>query len=54
MIKEKYQEKLQSHYEDKQFHIVAKVFKGLSGQKVITPSKEFMRYGESTSHSNIF
>ncbi|MCJ1354565.1 MAG: FACT complex subunit [Icmadophila ericetorum] len=48
MIKEKYQEKLQSHYEDKQFHIVAKVFKGLSGQKVITPSKEFMSHHEQT------
>jgi structure-specific recognition protein 1 len=44
MIKEKYEGRLQPHYEQSQHSIVAQVFRGLSGRKLVTPSKDFVRY----------
>ena len=48
-----YKGKLQAHYEQPQHSIVAQVFRGLAGKKVVTPSKEFVRYAPlfSTHHS---
>ena len=43
MIEEKYKGKLQPHYEQPQHSIVAQVFRGLAGKKLITPSKDFIR-----------
>ena len=43
-MEEKYKGKLQLHYEQAQHSIVAQVFRGLAGKKVVTPSKEFIRY----------
>lgn len=44
MIKEKYEGRLQPHYEQSQHSIVAQVFRGLAGKKLVTPSKDFVRY----------
>lgn len=43
MINSKYAGKLQSHYEAPVHAVVAQVFRSLSGKKVVTPSKEFVR-----------
>ena len=43
----KYKDKLEGHYEAPLHHVITRVFKGLSGKKVITPSKEF------SSHHNL-
>ena len=32
------------HYESPQHHVVAQVFHGLAGKKVLKPSKDFARY----------
>ena len=49
MMSEKYQGKLMAHYEAPQHSIVAQVFRGLAGKKVVTPSKDFVRYVISSS-----
>jgi structure-specific recognition protein 1 len=46
-IETKYKDKLQPHYEAPVHHVLAKVFKGLSGKKIIMPSKDF------SSHHNM-
>lgn len=43
----KYKGKLLSHYEAPVHSVVSQVFRGLSGKKVITPSKDFVRYVQS-------
>jgi structure-specific recognition protein 1 len=43
----KYKDKLEGHYEAPLHHVITRVFKGLSGKKVITPSKDF------SSHHNL-
>ena len=43
-MSEKYKGKLMPHYEAPQHSIVAQVFRGLAGKKVVTPSKDFVRY----------
>ena len=43
MIEENYKGKLQAHYLQPQHSIVAQVFRGLAGKKVVTPSKDFSR-----------
>jgi structure-specific recognition protein 1 len=40
-INEKYQGKLQGHYEASQHHIVSEVLSGLAGKKIVAPSKAF-------------
>ncbi|KAK5946790.1 FACT complex subunit [Knufia obscura] len=47
LLETKYKDKLDSHYEAPIHHVIAKVFKGLSGKKIIMPSKDF------TSHHNM-
>ena len=44
LLEGKYKGKLSSHYESPQHSVVAQVFRGLAGKKVITPSKDFVRY----------
>ena len=43
LLEEKYKGKLAAHYESPQHSVVAQVFRGLAGKKVITPSKDFVR-----------
>ena len=40
----KYKDKLDTHYEAPIHHVIAKVFKGLSGKKIIMPSKDFVSH----------
>ncbi|KAK5078710.1 FACT complex subunit [Lithohypha guttulata] len=47
LLETKYKDKLDGHYEAPIHHVIAKVFKGLSGKKIIMPSKDF------TSHHNM-
>lgn len=44
LLEGKYKGKLLSHYESPQHSVVAQVFRGLSGKKVVTPSKDFVRH----------
>jgi structure-specific recognition protein 1 len=48
MIEEKYKGKLQPHYEQPQHSIVAQVFRGLSGKRLITPSKDFLSHHQQS------
>ncbi|MCJ1292384.1 FACT complex subunit [Xylographa carneopallida] len=48
MIEEKYKGKLQAHYEQPQHSIVAQVFRGLAGKKLITPSKDFVSHHQQS------
>ncbi|KAJ5099322.1 FACT complex subunit pob3 [Penicillium argentinense] len=41
LLQNNYKDKLQSHYEEPIHQVVTKVFRGLSGKKVIMPSKDF-------------
>ncbi|OCT46116.1 FACT complex subunit pob3 [Cladophialophora carrionii] len=44
MLETKYKDKLDAHYEAPIHHVIAKVFKGLSGKKIIMPSKDFVSH----------
>ena len=44
---EKYKGKLQAHYEEPAHKVVAVLFRGLAGKRVVTPSKDFARYVKS-------
>ncbi|MCJ1243118.1 FACT complex subunit [Trapelia coarctata] len=48
MIKEKYEGRLQPHYEQAQHSIVAQVFRGLAGKKLVTPSKDFISHHQQS------
>ncbi|KAJ6000023.1 FACT complex subunit pob3 [Penicillium waksmanii] len=41
LLQQNYKDKLQSHYEEPIHQVVTKIFRGLSGKKVIMPSKDF-------------
>ncbi|OQE26501.1 hypothetical protein PENSTE_c005G00264 [Penicillium steckii] len=41
LLQNNYKDKLQSHYEEPIHQVVTKIFRGLSGKKVIMPSKDF-------------
>ena len=43
-IEREYPGKLQPHYEQRQHSIVAQIFRGLAGKKVLTPSKDFVSH----------
>ncbi|KAH0556458.1 FACT complex subunit [Trichoglossum hirsutum] len=43
LLKGKYSGKLQAHYESPLHAVVAQIFRGLTGKKVVTPSKDFVR-----------
>ena len=44
LLESKYKDKLDAHYEAPIHHVIAKVFKGLSGKKIIMPSKDFVSH----------
>ncbi|KAI5284217.1 FACT complex subunit [Ascosphaera acerosa] len=41
LLQSKYKDKLQPHYEEPIHQVITKVFRGLSGKKVVMPSKDF-------------
>ena len=51
LLEEKYKGKLLPHYEQPQHSVMAQVFRGLAGKKVVTPSKDFVRYDQNPSLS---
>ncbi|KAL8642125.1 MAG: hypothetical protein Q9228_001150 [Teloschistes exilis] len=44
MLEGKYKNKLLARYESPQHRVVAEVFRGLSGKKIVTPSKDFVSH----------
>ncbi|KAJ5794546.1 hypothetical protein N7457_001145 [Penicillium paradoxum] len=44
ILQSQYKDKLQPHYEEPIHQVVTKVFRGLSGKKVIMPSKDFLSH----------
>jgi structure-specific recognition protein 1 len=44
LLETKYKGKLEAHYEAQVHHVIVKVFKGLSGKKIIAPSKDFVSH----------
>jgi structure-specific recognition protein 1 len=48
MIDTKYAGKLQPHYEQAQHSIVAQVFKGLAGKRIVTPSNDFQSHHQQS------
>lgn len=49
LLEGKYKGKLEARYERPQHSVVAQVFKGLSGKRIVVPSKDFVRYEHSFS-----
>ncbi|WEW58855.1 FACT complex subunit [Emydomyces testavorans] len=47
LLQTRYKDKLQAHYEEPIHQVITKVFRGLSGKKVIMPSKDFIRSATS-------
>ncbi|CCX32923.1 hypothetical protein FPQ18DRAFT_398685 [Pyronema domesticum] len=47
-LKEKYDGKLQMHYENPAYQVVSQIFKGLTGRKVTTPSKDFVSHHQQS------
>lgn len=41
-LQSKYQDKLESHYEEPLHHVVAKIFRGLANKKISSPAKDFI------------
>ncbi|KAI1936587.1 FACT complex subunit [Ophidiomyces ophidiicola] len=50
LLQTRYKDKLQAHYEEPIHQVITKVFRGLSGKKVILPSKDFISHHQ---HSGI-
>lgn len=48
LLDEKYQGKLEPRYEAPQHAVMAQVFRGLIGKKVITPSKDFVSHHQQS------
>ncbi|MCJ1300780.1 FACT complex subunit [Hypocenomyce scalaris] len=48
LLEEKYKGKLLAHYEQPQHSVVAQVFRGLAGKKVVTPSKDFVSHHQQS------
>ena len=46
LLEGKYKGKLNERYEQPQHTVVAQVFRGLSGKKIVQPSKDFVRSAE--------
>ncbi|KAJ5263635.1 FACT complex subunit pob3 [Penicillium angulare] len=44
LLQSQYKDKLQPHYEEPIHQVVTKIFRGLSGKKVIMPSKDFVSH----------
>ncbi|KAF2837892.1 SSrecog-domain-containing protein [Patellaria atrata CBS 101060] len=47
-VLEKYGGKLQSHYESPISTVVAQIFRGLAGKKIVTPSKDFLSHHQQS------
>jgi structure-specific recognition protein 1 len=47
-LKEKYDGKLQMHYESPAFRVVSEIFRGLTGRKVTTPSRSFVSHHQQS------
>ncbi|KAI1916133.1 FACT complex subunit [Ophidiomyces ophidiicola] len=47
LLQTRYKDKLQAHYEEPIHQVITKVFRGLSGKKVILPSKDFIRSAQT-------
>lgn len=47
-LKEKYDGKLQMHYENPAYQVVSQIFKGLTGRKVATPSRDFASHHQQS------
>ncbi|KAF7555233.1 hypothetical protein G7046_g6605 [Stylonectria norvegica] len=43
-LKERYQDKLEPHYEEPLHHVVAKIFRGLANKKISSPAKDFITH----------
>lgn len=43
LLESRYKDKLEARYEEPIHQVVTKIFRGLSGKKVIMPSKDFVR-----------
>lgn len=43
LMREKYKDKLEPHYESPLHQVVTQVFRGLTGKKVNQPAKDFRR-----------
>lgn len=43
-MQSRYKDKLQPHYEEPIHQVITKVFRGLSGKKVVMPSKDFVSH----------
>lgn len=43
LLESRYKDKLEPRYEEPIHQVVTKIFRGLSGKKVIMPSKDFVR-----------
>ncbi|KAL9103568.1 MAG: hypothetical protein Q9163_001406 [Psora crenata] len=48
LLEGKYKGKLQPRYESPQHSVVAQIFRGLAGKKVITPSKDFVSHHQQS------
>ncbi|MCJ1458723.1 FACT complex subunit [Mycoblastus sanguinarius] len=48
LLEGKYKGKLSPRYESPQHQVVAQVFRGLAGKKVVTPSKDFMSHHQQS------
>jgi structure-specific recognition protein 1 len=47
-LKEKYDGKLQMHYENPAYQVVSQIFRGLTGRKVTVPSREFVSHHQQS------
>lgn len=43
-LKEKYEGKLEAHYEEPLHHVMAKIFRGLANKKISSPAKDFLTH----------
>lgn len=48
MLKEEYEGKLEKHYEAPLHHVIARVFRGFSGKKITSPSRDFVSHHETS------
>ncbi|KAL2385630.1 FACT complex subunit [Blastomyces dermatitidis] len=51
LLQTRYKDKLEAHYEEPIHQVVTKVFRGLSGKKVVMPSRDFVRSATGLSQS---
>lgn len=48
VLEEKYKGKLSPHYESPTYTVISQVFRGLTGKKIITPSREFLSHHQQS------